>query len=265
MQPTLYPFVQCVPPPWLQSCIALHILDQPAGKNLHSELTASSCRTYWLHIAFTPRPCFARAPLSQWLSTAEVFKLGHSWTLGRVWLLFLLPLSLDETFSGLHCRHGFLLPYSPFFLSSYSTVRPASGSGLSSSTLTPFSCDPSQVFPPSSWTSNSILACACLENPPNYCYSVAKLCPTLCDPMDSSRPSFPVHHHLPELAETHVHWVGDAIQPSHPLSSSSPSALSISQLEGLLQWLSSSHQLVKVLELQLQHHSFQRIFRVHFL
>ena len=62
---------------------------------------------------------------------------------------------------------------------------------------------------------------------------VTQLCPTLCDPMDCSTPGLPVHHQLPELAQTHVHWVGDAIQPSHPLSSPSPSAFSLSQHQGL--------------------------------
>ena len=64
--------------------------------------------------------------------------------------------------------------------------------------------------------------------------SVAQLCPTLCDPMDYSTPGFPVHHHLPELG-THVHWVGDAIQPSHPLLSPSPPAFNLSQHQGLFQ------------------------------
>jgi len=61
----------------------------------------------------------------------------------------------------------------------------------------------------------------------------------LCDPMDCSTPGFPVHHQLPKLAQTHVHWVSDAIQPSHPLSSPSPPALNLSQLQGLFQWVSS--------------------------
>ena len=70
-----------------------------------------------------------------------------------------------------------------------------------------------------------------------------------------------VLHHLPEFAQTHVHQVGDAIQPSHSLSSPSPPALNLSQHQGLSQWVSSSHQVAKVLELQLQHQSFQWIFR----
>ena len=79
----------------------------------------------------------------------------------------------------------------------------------------------------------------------------------LCNPMDCSTPGFPVHHQLLELAQTHVHRVGDAIQPSHPLSSPSSPALNLSQHQGLCQQVSSSHQVAKVLELQLQHQSFQ--------
>ena len=87
--------------------------------------------------------------------------------------------------------------------------------------------------------------------------SVTQLCPTLCNPMDCSTPALPVHHQLPEFTQTHVHWVGDAIQPSHPLSSPSPPALNLSQHQGLFQWFSSLHQVAKVLELQFQHQSFQ--------
>ena len=79
----------------------------------------------------------------------------------------------------------------------------------------------------------------------------------LCDPMDCSTPGFPVHHQLLELAQTHVHQVGNAIQPSHPLSSPSLPAFNLPQHQGLFQWVSSSHQMAKVLELQLQHQSFQ--------
>ena len=69
--------------------------------------------------------------------------------------------------------------------------------------------------------------------------------------MDCSTPGFPVHHQLLELAQTHVHWVTDAIQPSHPLSSPSPPAFNLSQHQGLFKWVSSSHQVAKVLEFQL--------------
>ena len=81
--------------------------------------------------------------------------------------------------------------------------------------------------------------------------------PTLCDPVNRSTPGLPVHYQLPESTQTHVHWVGDAIQPSHPLSSPSPPALNLSQHQGLFKWVSSLHQVAKVLELQLQHQSFQ--------
>ena len=94
--------------------------------------------------------------------------------------------------------------------------------------------------------------------------SVAQLCSTLCDPMDCSTPGFPIHHHLPELAQTHVHRVHDAIQPSHPLLSPS-SAFNLTQHQDLFQWVSSLHQVAKGLELQLQHQSFQWIFRTDFL
>ena len=95
--------------------------------------------------------------------------------------------------------------------------------------------------------------------------SVAQSCPTLCDPMDCRTPGLPVHQQLPEFTLTHVHQVGDAIQPSHSLSSPSPPAFNLSQHQDLFKWVSSSHQVVKVLEFQLQHHSFQWIFRTDFL
>ena len=88
--------------------------------------------------------------------------------------------------------------------------------------------------------------------------SVAQSCPTLCDPMNRSTPGLLVHHHLPEFTQTHVHRVRDAIQPSHPLSSPSPPAPHPSQHQSLFQLVSSSRELAKVLEFQLQHHSFQR-------
>ena len=85
--------------------------------------------------------------------------------------------------------------------------------------------------------------------------SVTLSCSTLCDPMNRSTPGLPVHHQLPESTQTHVHQVGDAIQPSHPLWSPSAPALNLSQHQGLFKWISSSHQVV--LEFQLQHQSFQ--------
>ena len=87
----------------------------------------------------------------------------------------------------------------------------------------------------------------------------------LCDPVDCSMPGFPVHHQLPELVQTHVHQVSDAIQPSRPLLSPSLPIFHLSQRQGLFQWVSSSHQVAKVLEFQLRHQSFQWIFRTDFL
>ena len=75
--------------------------------------------------------------------------------------------------------------------------------------------------------------------------SVAQSCLTLCDPMNRSMPGLPVHHQLPEFTQTHVHWVGDAIQPSHPLSSPSPPAPNPSQHQSLFQWVNSSHEVAK--------------------
>ena len=95
--------------------------------------------------------------------------------------------------------------------------------------------------------------------------SVAQSYLTLCNPMDYSKPGLPVHHQLLEFTQTHVPWVGDAIPSSHPLSSPSPPAFNLSQHQGLFKWVSSSHQVAKVLELQLQHQSFQWVFRTDFL
>ena len=81
--------------------------------------------------------------------------------------------------------------------------------------------------------------------------SVAQSCLTLCDPMSCSIQGFPVHHQLLEFTQIHVHWVSDAIQPSHPLSSPSPPSFYLSQHQGLFKWVSSSHQVAKILEFQL--------------
>ena len=95
--------------------------------------------------------------------------------------------------------------------------------------------------------------------------SVAQSCPILCDPMNRSTPGLPVHHQLLEFTQTHVHQVCDAIQPSHLLSYPSPPALNPSQHQSLFQWVNSSHEVAKELELQLQYQSFQWMFRVDFL
>ena len=136
-----------------------------------------------------------------------------------------------------------------------------------------------QSFGPCGLGSATFLAHGCVHNPEALwilytgdfyggfifwlCCLVTQSCLTLCDPMDCSMPGFPVLHQLLEFAQTHVLWVGDAIQPSHPLLPPSPPAFDVSQHECLFQWVSSSHQVAKVLELQ--HQSFQWIFRVDFL
>ena len=94
--------------------------------------------------------------------------------------------------------------------------------------------------------------------------SVAQSCPTLWDPMDCSMPDLPVHHQLTEFTQTHAHWVSDAIQPSHPLSTPSLT-FNLSQHQGHFKWVSSSHQVAKVLAFQLQHQSFQWTFKTDFL
>ena len=99
----------------------------------------------------------------------------------------------------------------------------------------------------------TLVCCCCL---------FTKSCLTLCHLMDSRMASFPVLHCFPEFAQSYVHWINDAIQPSHPLSSPSPPAFNFSQYQGLFQWLSSLSQVAKSLELQ--HQSFQWIFRVDF-
>ena len=82
-----------------------------------------------------------------------------------------------------------------------------------------------------------------------FCCSVTKSCLTLCDPMVCSTPGFSVLYYLLGFIQTHVHWVNDATQPSHPLSPSSPHALSLSQHQGVFQWVNFSHQMGKLLEL----------------
>ena len=93
----------------------------------------------------------------------------------------------------------------------------------------------------------------------------AQSCLALCDPEGCSASGLPVHHRLPELTQTHVHWVGDAIQPSHPLLSPFPPTFNLSQHQSLFKWISFSHHVAKGLELQLHHQSCQWMFRTDFL
>ena len=101
-----------------------------------------------------------------------------------------------------------------------------------------------------------------IENFTTFCCSVAQLCPTLHNPMKCSTLGLPVSHHLLEFAQVHAHCISDAIQPSHPMMSFSPSALNFSQHQGLFKWVSCLCQVTKILELQ--HPSFQWVFRVDF-
>ena len=98
-----------------------------------------------------------------------------------------------------------------------------------------------------------------------FCFSVTHSFLTLCEPMDWSMPGFPALHHLPELAQTHVHWASDVIQPTHPLLWPSRPAFYLSQHGGPFQWVSSLHQVAKVMEFQLQHQSSQWTLRTDFL
>ena len=111
----------------------------------------------------------------------------------------------------------------------------------------------SVLFMPKMQSLNFILRKYC-------CCSVAQSCLTFCDPVDCSMPGFPVPHHLPEFAHIHIHCVGDAVQPTHSLMPSSPSALDLSKNHGLFQWVVCLHQITKILALQ--HQSFQWILRL---
>ena len=117
------------------------------------------------------------------------------------------------------------------------------------------------IFPVYALVPYSILQTLCIVSV--QFSSVTQSYLILCDSMNRSTPGLPVHHQLPESIQTNVHWVGDAIQPSHPLSSPSPPALNLSQHQCLSKWVSSSHQVAKVLEFQLLHQSFQWTPRTH--
>ena len=106
----------------------------------------------------------------------------------------------------------------------------------------------------------------CIFDSVYHVITVQFSCLVVSNSLQSHRlPGLPVHHQLLEFTQTHVHWVSDAIQPSHPLSSPSPSAFNLSQHLGLFQWVSSSHKVAQVLEFQLQHQSFRWILRTDFL
>ena len=135
-----------------------------------------------------------------------------------------------------------------------SKIRVSTGSGCSEGSLPGLQIASFPQCPHMVEKENKFSGCCC---------SVAQWCLTLCDPMDCSTPGFPVHHQLLEFAQTHTHWVSNAIQSSHPLSSPSTPAFNLSQYQGLFQWVSSLHLVARALELK--HQSFQWIFRVDFL
>ena len=155
--------------------------------------------------------------------------------------------------------------------------------GMTLRFISPAQISPLNLFgaPPNllciKWTTNLPLQIYCFHRFVNFSFffyllkvkvqfsSVTQSCPTLCNPMDCSISGLPVHHQLLELTLTHVHRVGNAVQPSHFLSSPSPPAFNLSHHQGLFQWVSFSHQVAKVLEFQLQRQSFQWIFRTHLL
>ena len=147
------------------------------------------------------------------------------------------------------------------FLTHRDPEKPPSGSPLTLTPmyqLTPDGRPPSEDFLP--WW-DQVFQARILQQ----FSSVAQSCPTLWDPMECSMPGFSVLHHLLEVTQTHVHQVGDAIEPSYSLSSPSPPAFNLSQHQGLFQWVSSSHQVAKVLELQPQNLSLEWIVRIDFL
>ena len=125
-------------------------------------------------------------------------------------------------------------------------------------------------FQPREWTflsciDRQVLYHQCHPGRLHICCCCCSVMSSFCNPMDCSTPGFPIQHHLTEFGQTHVYWVSDAIQTSHPLSSSSPLSLNLSQHQGLFQWVGSLHQVAKAVQLQLQHQSFQWILRTNFL
>ena len=124
--------------------------------------------------------------------------------------------------------------------------------------------DSQESSPAPQFKSINSLVLSLLHSPHQFS-SVTQSCLTLCDPTNRSMPGLPLYHQLPDSTQTHVHWVGDAIQPSHPLSSPSPPALNLSQHQGLFKWVICSHQVAKVLEFQHQHQSFQWTLRTDLL
>ena len=169
---------------------------------------------------------------------------------------YLLPMPL----SGYHLLQGALCP-TAFYLNLLMKSYPAPECFLPNST---------SISTPGPGSLSRRKPCVCHLWHLQYLTSVqfssvTKSCRTRCDHMNRSTPGLPVHHQLPKSTQIHVHRVGDAIQSSHPLSAPSPPALNLSQHLGLFKWVSSLHQVAKVLEFQLQHQSFQWTLRTDLL
>ena len=192
---------------------------------------------------------FPKTPRVEMLSRRE--SVSPPEQLGELLWGQVLPASPQRDAES-ECGHG---------RSDWATSRVGGAQGCSGSraTLPAFSVQGQDMAPPRRPSPQpSLLVCRPeAPNPGLQFNSVAQSCLTLCNPKDRSTPALPVHHQLPEFSQTHVHRVGDAIQPSHPLSSPSPPTFNLSQHQGLFQGVNSSHQVAKVLEFQLQHQSFQ--------
>ena len=173
-------------------------------------------------VQFLSHVCLYVTP---WITACQAFlSITNSWSLLRL-------MSIESVMPSNHLIlcHPFVLPPSIF-----SSIRVFSNES--------FLC----IRWPKYWSFSFSI------NPSNEFSSVQSLSHVrLCDTMNHRIPGLPVHHQISEFTQTHVLWVGDAIQPSHPLSSPSPPAFNLSQHQGLLKWVSSSHQVAKVLQFQL--------------
>ena len=159
-----------------------------------------------------------------------------------------------------------VLPVPKCFLSSFAWFQCPLRWGLPTIGHLFFECDLIGAQPLAFLSTLSMVGVSAAELSSSVQFSsVAQSCPILCDPMDCRTPDLHVHYQLLEFTQTHIHWVSDAIQPSQPLSSLSAPAFNLSQQQDLFKWVSSLHQVAKVLEFQLQHQSFQWIFRTDFL
>ena len=144
-------------------------------------------------------------------------------------------------FSGYRLEQALTLPFISHLLVNLIANFEKKKSGSNIFSQSPLLMLPSKPSPSLAWII-SIASCSVQFS------TVAQSCLILCKPMDCSTPGLPVLHYLPELAQTHVHWVGDAIQPFRPLLSPYPPAFNLSQHQGLFQWVGSSHQVAKVLD-----------------